>query len=373
MTPAPGAPLLEHLVWNLRRHGIRRVRFSVSHRANAVREHFGDGSRYGVEAAYTLEEEPLGTGGALRLAVPDMGCDELLVLSGDTLVDCNYHSLALALSQADTLAALALRETDDVMRYGRVNVDGGRVTGFEEKEASAGAGLVNGGVCAVRAEVTALLPLGVSSLERDLFPRLAAAGRLAGVPSRGYFMDISLAESLREAEETVRSFRRRPAVFLDRDGVLNEDLGWVHAPEQWRWTPGAREAVRWLNDAGYLVIVVTNQAGIGRGYYSEAGFAAFTRWIDERLAEAGAHADAWYHCPHHPTEALGDLRVACACRKPAPGMLLNALRDWEIDIGRSVMVGDADDDLEAAAAAGVRAVRYSEGDLLEAVQAAVRC
>ncbi|MEI6726344.1 MAG: HAD-IIIA family hydrolase, partial [Actinomycetes bacterium] len=117
---------------------------------------------------------------------------------------------------------------------------------------------------------------------------------------------------------------------------------------------------------------VTNQAGIGRGYYSEEEFAVFTRWIDERFAEAGAHVDAWYHCPHHPSEALGNLRVACSCRKPAPGMLLEALRDWDIDIDRSVMIGDGPNDLEAAAAAGVRAVRYSGGDLLDAVKSAVR-
>jgi histidinol-phosphate phosphatase family domain/HAD-superfamily hydrolase, subfamily IIIA len=372
MVSVADAPLLEHLVWNLWRHGIRRVRFSVGCSAAVVRQHFGDGSRFGVEATYASKEDELGSGGALRIAAPDMGCDEFLVLDSDTLFDCNYHILGLVLDEPDVLAALALGTTDVVARYGRVGIVSDRVTGFEEKHVSTVDDLVKGGVCAVRAEVAALLPPGVSSLERDLFPRLAADGRLAEVPCSGHFTDHGRRDSLRKTVETGYSFRRRPAVFLDRDGVLNEDRGWVHTAEKWRWMPGAREAVRWLNDAGYLVVVVTNQAGIGRGYYTQHEFDTFTRWIDERLAERGAHVDAWYHCPHHPTEAIGDLRVACACRKPKPGMLLEAIGDWEIDIEDSVMVGDADKDLEAAAAAGVRAVRYSGGDLLRAVKAAVR-
>ncbi|MFA5844078.1 MAG: D-glycero-beta-D-manno-heptose 1,7-bisphosphate 7-phosphatase [Coriobacteriia bacterium] len=371
MLPAGGVPFLEHVVWNLRRHGIDRVRFSVGYRAEAVRAHFGDGSAFGVEATYTVEDEPLGTGGGFRLAAADMDADEMLVINGDTLFDLNYLDLALAWRDSGADAALALREVDDVARYGRVRLDGARVAGFDEKDAAGGPGLVNGGVYALRRSLAAELPDGRSSLERDLFPRLASEGRLAGRGYRGWFIDIGLPETLAEADAAMRAWRRRPAVFLDRDGVINEDSAYVHTPEEWRWTPGAVEAVKWLNDAGYLVIVVTNQAGIGRGYYTEAEFAAFTRWIGERLRERGAHADATYHCPHHPTAGVGDYLRECECRKPAPGMLLRAIAEWDVDAAGSLLVGDKPKDLDAATAAGVRSVLYSGGDLLAFVREAV--
>ena len=126
--------------------------------------------------------------------------------------------------------------------------------------------------------------------------------------------------------------------------------------------PGMPDAIRLLNDAGWLVVVVTNQAGIGRGLYSESEFEHFTAWIDERLAEAGAHVDATYHCPHHPTAGLGEYLRDCDCRKPAPGMLLCAIADWEPDVTRSFMLGDKPTDMQAAEAAGVRGVPYRGGD-----------
>ncbi len=159
----------------------------------------------------------------------------------------------------------------------------------------------------------------------------------------------------------------RPCAFLDRDGVVNEDTGHVHTPAEFRFMPGMPEAIRLLNDAGWLVVVVTNQSGIGRGLYTEAEFEDFTRWIDERLAEAGAHVDATYHCPHHPTEARGEYLMDCECRKPGPGMLLRAIAEFQPDVRRSFMLGDKRGDMEAASAAGVRGVLYDGGDLRDVV------
>jgi D,D-heptose 1,7-bisphosphate phosphatase len=156
---------------------------------------------------------------------------------------------------------------------------------------------------------------------------------------------------------------RRPAAFLDRDGVINVDTGHVHRSDDFRWMPGMPDAIKLLNDAGWLVIVVTNQSGIGRGLYTEAEFADFTAWIDGMLARAGAHVDATYHCPHHPTEAKGVFRRHCDCRKPAPGMLLQAIAEWQPDLERSFVLGDKLSDLAAAEAAGLRGVRYVGGDV----------
>jgi D-glycero-D-manno-heptose 1,7-bisphosphate phosphatase len=134
---------------------------------------------------------------------------------------------------------------------------------------------------------------------------------------------------------------------------------------------GARAAIRGANDRGILVLVVTNQAGIARGLYTEAEFHAFTAWIDAELATARAHVDATYYCPHHPTEGRGDNRRACRCRKPGPGLIERALAEWGFDPTRSVLVGDAVQDLEAAAAAGIRGVQFEGGSLLACVQQAL--
>ena len=156
----------------------------------------------------------------------------------------------------------------------------------------------------------------------------------------------------------------KPALFLDRDGVLNEDRGYVHRREDFRWIPGAREAVAAFNRAGWLVIVVTNQSGVGRGFYTEAAMHALHAHMQTDLREAGGHIDAFYHAPQHPdAEAQAYRHPDPPLRKPNPGMILQALADWPIDKARSVLVGDKPSDLEAAARAGVRGVLFEGGDL----------
>ncbi len=361
-----GRPFLDHLLWNVARHGIRRVILCTGRLHERVEEHVGDGSAFGIEAAYSREREPLGTAGALGAAAHLLEGEEALVLNGDSLVDCNYLDLALRRRSAGADVAIALREVAEAARFGSVRLEGGRITAFGEKS-SAGPGLISTGAYVAGAGWLRSLPATSSSLESDHFPALASAGRLAGAVYDAFFVDIGLAESLRGAQDSVAAWRRKPCAFLDRDGIVNEDSGHVHDATGFRWMPGMPEAIRLLNDAGWLVVVITNQAGIGRGYYSEDDFAAFTGWIDDRLAEAGAHVDATYHCPHHPTEAQGRYLRACDCRKPAPGMILQAIEDWQPDVGRSFLIGDKESDMAAAAAAGVRGVRYSGGHLTTVV------
>jgi len=150
----------------------------------------------------------------------------------------------------------------------------------------------------------------------------------------------------------------RPAAFLDRDGVLNIDHGYVHEPEKLDWVAGAPEAVRLLNEAGYLVLVVTNQSGVARGYYDEAAVKRFHAHMQEQLEARGAHIDAFYYCPHHPQGSVKEFAVRCHCRKPEPGMLEQAAAEWPIDRARSFLIGDKDDDMTVAATFGVRGVRF---------------
>lgn len=150
--------------------------------------------------------------------------------------------------------------------------------------------------------------------------------------------------------------RPRRALFLDRDGVINIDHGYVHTPERTQFLPGIFQRVRDAHAQGLMPIVVTNQAGIGRGYYDEAAFLAYSAWMHARFAEQQAPLLATYWCPHHPEHGLGGYRVACDCRKPRPGMLLAACARFDIHMGESLMIGDKDSDLQAGCSAGTRAM-----------------
>lgn len=146
---------------------------------------------------------------------------------------------------------------------------------------------------------------------------------------------------------------RRPAAFIDRDGVINAELDYVHRIEDFRILHGVPEGLRLLRAHGFELVVVTNQAGIGRGMYSEADYQRLTAHMKADLAAAGAPLSAVYHCPHHPSAGIGAYRVDCDCRKPKSGLLLQAARDHHLDLSRSVLVGDKQSDLEAGRAAGV--------------------
>lgn len=144
------------------------------------------------------------------------------------------------------------------------------------------------------------------------------------------------------------------ALFLDRDGVINIDKGYVHRPEDCEFVSGIQALIGRANRDGLKVFIVTNQAGIARGYYSEAQFLHFTSWMLHCLGEQGAYVDRVYFCPHHPTAGLGGYLQDCECRKPRPGMFRQAMSDFDIDMDQSVMVGDTLNDMQAAAAVGIQ-------------------
>ena len=162
----------------------------------------------------------------------------------------------------------------------------------------------------------------------------------------------------RAVESSGKADGRRPAAFLDRDGVLNVDHGYTHRPEQLEWIDGAQDAVRLLNEAGYLVIVVTNQSGVARGYYDEDAVKSLHAHMQRNLAALGAHVDAFYYCPHHPEGTVKSLAVSCRCRKPGTGMLEQAASEWPIDRNASFLIGDKDDDMAAAHAFNIRGVKF---------------
>lgn len=370
-TPKPLMPIdsdrvfLDELILNLARHGFDDILLLAGHLHEQVAARYHGRSMWGASITTLVEESPAGTGGALALAQARLA-PTFLFANGDTLFDINLRRLDVALADApEALAALALRRAPDAARYGAVEMRAGRITQFREKSAQAASGLINAGVGLFRRDILSFITRAPCSIETDVYPALAAAGRLAGEEFSGYFIDMGLPDTLEEARRALPLRRRRPALFLDRDGVLNHDCGYTHRVEDLRWIDGAIETIRRANDIGAFVIVVTNQAGVAYGYYDMDAVARFHAAMAADLARAGAHVDAIYVCPDHADAVVAAYRHADPPdRKPNPGMILKALADWPVDVARSMLIGDRDSDLEAARRAGVRARLFSGGDLL---------
>jgi len=359
---APGVRFLDLLLENAARMGFTDLILLAGHLGEQVDAMYG-AHRFG-EAAVRVEREnqPMGTGGALS-RVAHLLDERFVMMNGDSFFDINLRALT-----ADPLPAdggrLALRMVEDVSRYGSVTLDGARIAAFAEKDAArTGAGLINGGIYYLGRDLVARIS-APSSIEADLFPLLASVGRLEGKAFHGYFLDIGLPETLAQARRETAALRQRPAAFLDRDGVLNVDKGYTHRLDDLVWMPGAKEAIRLLNDRGYRVIVVTNQAGVARGYFDEAAVAAFHAGMQQQLATAGAYIDAFYHCPYH---ADGVVAAYTADdhpdRKPNPGMILRAMADQAVNRDGSFIIGDKPSDIEAGRRAGLPGFLYTDGSL----------
>ena len=157
-------------------------------------------------------------------------------------------------------------------------------------------------------------------------------------------------------------------VFLDRDGVLNADIGYLWRKEDFVWMPGAPAAIRLFNQLGWRVVVVTNQSGVARGYYQEADVQSLHAWMNDELAKHGAHIDSFYFCPHYPQGAQTKYAVECDCRKPKPGMILRGLTDWQGHPATSFLIGDKESDIAAATAAGITGYLFTGSNLLEFVR-----
>lgn len=157
----------------------------------------------------------------------------------------------------------------------------------------------------------------------------------------------------------------QPAVFFDRDGVLNHDHGFVFRPEQFEWMEGAIKLIRHLNFSNIYVFVVTNQSGVARGYFTESDVIDLHKWMNKELAKERAHIDSFYYCPHHPNGSQKKYSFKCSCRKPEPGLIENALGEWQIDVSKSLLIGDKLRDLNAAKKIGLRGYLFNEQNLFD--------
>ena len=367
-TPKPllsvsGRPFLDYLVEEAARHGCRKLLFLAQFEAEQVKAYVASSNvvaHFDLAADVTVEPFRAGTGGALWHARDRL--DPLFfLLNGDSWLQSNLLNLAVAAGQGPWRAVLSLRRVDDGTRFGAVEVEGDRVRAFHHR-GDGGPALINGGVYLMRREIVEdLTP--ACSLESDLLPVLAARRQVIGVENHGYFIDIGVPDTFERAQQEVADHFRRPALFLDRDGVINIDHGHVGTIDRFEWTEGAIEAIKYANDLGHYVFVVSNQAGVARGLYSEQDVRTLHGYIQRALIARGAHIDDFRYCLFHTDSEVASYARSSDWRKPEPGMLLDLARFWRIDMPRSLLIGDRLTDVAAATAAGVRGVLYRHAGL----------
>lgn len=369
-TPKPlleidGTPFLQLLVQEITRFGVRDILLLAAYRSERIEAFAATvAERIGrpIDVRVAIEPERAGTGGALHFA-RDLLDETFFLFNGDTLVDVDLYALA-ALFAADpsALGAIALRPLASAGRYDTVTLDGIRIVRFGGGGDAEGPALVNAGVYLLRRTLLDHIP-GPCSLERDVLPQLAWQASLRGLVVDRFFLDIGVPEDFHRAQSEIPARRFRPAAFLDRDGVLNVDHGHVGTPDRLTWVDGAAEAIRLLNERGYYVFVVTNQAAIAKGKYSEADYFALRRHMHRELASRNARIDDERHCPYHPEGTEQEFARLSDWRKPQPGMLLDLLARWPVDLSRSFLIGDKQSDILAARAAGMPGMLFEGGRL----------
>lgn len=316
------------------------------------------------DATISVASEPaqLGTGGALRHAAARLD-RQFLLLNGDSFFDFNMLDLVARPVGTSGLVRVALKRDQAGDRYGRVLLEQDFIKAFLPAGAQPN-GPINSGVYCVDRDILDMIDEVPCSLEQSVFPRLAANAQLRASRYDGFFIDIGVPSDFERAQIELPQRVRRPAVFFDRDGVLNVDKAYVHRIDDFEWITGAREAIKLCNDLGYLTFVVTNQAGVARGYYGVDAIYQLHEWMNRDLAEIGAHIDEFQYCPYHTEGVVEVWRKASDRRKPAPGMILDCLDGWPVRKERSLLVGDKPHDLQAAAVAGIKGHLFEGGDLL---------
>jgi D,D-heptose 1,7-bisphosphate phosphatase len=361
-------PFLDVLLFELGRQGIKKILLLAGFAADRIATYAKTTpmrERFGLQIDVSVEPEQAGTGGALWHA-RDRLDTSFFMLNGDSWFDVNILELAWLMETDPALAgAITVRHLSDTSRYGTVVIDNSTVKQFISRPARTGrSGFVSGGVYAWHASIVDKLTARCS-LEEHVLPVLAASGKLAAMASDNYFIDIGVPDSFARAQVEVPRQRRRGAVFLDRDGVLNHDDGYVSKRSAFRWIEGAQTAVKAINDSGAFAFIVTNQAGVARGFYNESDVVALHAELDEELAKTGAHIDDLRYCPFHEDGVVPTYRRSSDWRKPAPGMILDLIDKWPVNREASFLIGDKDSDCEAAAAAGIAGYKFSGGNLLE--------
>jgi histidinol-phosphate phosphatase family protein len=365
MVEIGGRPVLEHTVRICRAQGVRRFLFKTGHLSSVIEAHFGDGTREGCVFEYRVERELVGTAGGLAELAGSP--HRHLVLYGDVLFNLSLAPLLAFHRRTGAQATLVVHESDhpedsDVVQTG----PDGAVTAIVHKPGTRALGTrTNAGVYILEPECFSLIPAeGACDFGRDVLPAMLRARlRVFAFETTQYLKDMGTPTRLHEVSRDValgRALNRVDGVILDRDGTINEEVDLLRRVEDFRLLPGATRAIAALNEANIPVVVATNQPVVARNLCDEATVQAVHDRMTAELEEGGAFVTAIYYCPHHPethhAEGNPAYRIDCSCRKPKPGMLLQAARDLGLRLERCFMIGDSDRDVGAGAAAGARTI-----------------
>lgn len=386
MLPILGKPVLQYQIECLRQQGISKIILTIGHLGEQIRCFFGDGSRFNVQIKYIEENEPLGTAGALYYLKNRIDND-FLYLNGDLIFDVQLERMMAFHKNHHAEITLLGHPNDHPYDSGLiVPSSDGRVHGWLTKEDARRwyHNCVNAGIHIISpAVLNRLDKLKKLDLDRELIRPSISGGKVFVYRTPEYVKDMGTPERIAEVEKDLQSgliqkknlSEKQKAVFLDRDGTLNRYVGFLRTTEELELLEGAAEAVRRINRSGYLTIVVTNQPVIARGEVTWEQLDEIHRKLETLLGEHGAYLDDIFICPHHPEKGFAgerpEYKIDCNCRKPKPGLLLQAAEKYNIDLSESWMMGDSPRDIAAGQAVGCRTMRISESfGLLEAVRAA---
>lgn len=379
MVPVLGRPLLEHQIALCRDQGFNHIALLVHYQHQSISNHFGDGSSFGVRLRYAVEDTPRGTAGALRDALPLLA-PKFLVLYGDTYLDVDLLSLWNAHATSGAIGTLFLHPNDHPQDSDLVEIDhSGRILAihpYPHPEGRAFRNLVNAGLYAMtKAGLESVLPSKKKEdLAKHTFPSMLQAGLpLASYVSPEYIKDLGTPDRLDSVVAGITSglaeklSRRglRKAVFLDRDGTLNNEVNHLNHPDQLVLFADVPSAIQRINQSGLLAVAITNQPVIARGDLTWEGLGSIHARLDLLLGVGHAYLDAVYVCPHHPHRGfdneVAELKVDCNCRKPRTGMIDKACEELSISRQDSWFVGDSTSDMEAGRRAGLLSMLVRTG------------
>lgn len=389
LIPVAGKPVVEYQIELAKRYGYKDIIFLLGHLGEQIESYFGDGAKWGVHIEYSYEQQPLGTAGAFR-SIVDQLTEQFWVFYGDTVMDIDMPRMLQYHRSQKTVATLLLHPNNHPYDSDLVEVDEtGIIQAFYPKPHDPNANfrnLVNAACYVLDKKVIDYIPCHHADFGKDIFPALLEAKeKIAGYVSAEYIKDMGTPDRWAQVENDIVEGRvaarnhqySRPAIFMDRDGVICRDVNLLHAPEQLELLPGAAQAIAKINQSGYLAVIVTNQPVIARNLCSLDDLKLIHNRLETLLGQEHAYVDAIYFCPHHPDRGYPgerpEYKIECECRKPKPGMILQAAKEWNIALPASFMIGDRPTDVEAGNRAGLKAsilIQQNEKNaLLQAVNA----
>ena len=379
MVPVLGRPVLEYQVESLKKSGITELVFIVGHLKEAIIDHFGDGKEFGVSIEYVVEDKPLGTAGALYYLRDSIGEDFVLVF-GDLMLDMDFNRFADFHREHGAAITLYGHPNSHPYDSDVIVVDGSwKVTGMLSKKIERESdfyyhNFINAGVYCISPRVleTIQAPEKID-FDKTIIAEQIALGTVFAYKCTEYVKDMGTPDRLDAVSKDIingvvsgKSLKQKQkAIFLDRDGTLNEYVGFLTRAEQMELIPSAAQAVARINTSPYLAIVATNQPVIARGECTYEELENIHMKVETELGRQGAYLDDIFFCPHHPHKGyegeVPELKIECDCRKPGIGMLKEAAEKYNIDLSASWYIGDTTMDIQTGVNAGMRTVLVGTG------------